>query len=131
MRIVMEGTHRGSDNGHSVRIFEQGEVYDTRSSGKHYISDSVACAFIRNGWAHEQTWDEWSENLSKRRQAIIESESDPIKRSFLEMVDNSCKVAEVLLGEISSPRKRAPREHIVTNPATLIEVNKLDAQEGL
>ncbi len=51
LRIIMDGTLRGSDDGHTVRQFIEGNVYETDGEGEHYISHSQAAAFIKSGWA--------------------------------------------------------------------------------
>lgn len=64
MRIVMDGTHRGTNDGFGIRVYNKGEVYDSRSDGEYFISDTLAAAFIENKWAHVQTWKEWQDRIN-------------------------------------------------------------------
>lgn len=45
MKITMLGTHRGTEDGFTVRRFLKGETYD--------ITHSLAVVFIRLGWARK------------------------------------------------------------------------------
>ena len=58
MFIFMLSTHRGSEDGLSLRLFRRGEYYD--------ISHTLACSFILRGWAVESRYAETSapENTS-------------------------------------------------------------------
>lgn len=96
IRIVMDSTHRGVSNGFDCQLYEQGEVYDSRGDGKYFISHTLAVHFINKGFAHEQTWGEWNDRMDARRKEIIETETDPSRKQFLQMVDEQCKVIDTM-----------------------------------
>lgn len=64
------------------RTFAVGEIYDSRlppdsadAEGKrHYIERHRAELFVAQGWAHEQTAEEWFARLDQRRKDTL---SDP------------------------------------------------------
>ncbi len=56
MRIIMLGTHRGTNDGHTVRRFTKGLVYDSMfgMDNPFYINDRLAADFIRLGYCREK-----------------------------------------------------------------------------
>lgn len=44
MKITMLATRRGSEDGHVVKRFYEGETYE--------VADTLARSFIANGWAY-------------------------------------------------------------------------------
>lgn len=75
----------------------EGEVYDSRfphdiptaSDGiQHSIPQHRLDLFVAEGWAHEQTWQEWRGQLRKNRKAHIDACTDPVRKAQLVAADN-------------------------------------------
>ncbi len=50
MKITMLSTHRGTEDGHSLKYYERGQEYE--------VSRTLASSFISRGWAVESKYYE-------------------------------------------------------------------------
>lgn len=51
VRIVMNWSRRGSEDGFETRVFKKGEVYDTNLINDRGIPHNLACQFVQEGCA--------------------------------------------------------------------------------
>lgn len=115
-RIVMNWSRRGSDDAHEVRVFKKGEVYDTRIEGEHGISHTLACRFIQEGAAHEQTAEEWWATIEARRAAKL---SDPFfPESDKALIRAQDAYAAPINAIIEAMQEAGLKPATITNPST-------------
>ena len=97
MRLKMLSTHRGSENGFDVNRFFKDGIYD--------ICSTLACYFIRSGWAVET--------------------SEPLYEPSAEKTETvSLASANAQFDKVFRPQSVRP-----TNISTLLHTGKLEAEQ--